>query len=284
MKSTGTMVAGAVGMLLSVSVHAGPVSLTDSTAYTQNFDTMPTTGNKVTPANTELSANAWNGGASTAAGTSGSGWWQSFGTATTVRNTTGDANHANTFSAGIAGAGVVTDRAFGSGIQAATTFSAVGAQFQNNTGSAITQLDIGYDGEMWYHGAFKTLALPKDTLKFAYSLDATSLTSGTWTDVPALDFLSPVNRFSAADGAQFALLDGNAAANRTAGISSSIGSLNIADGATFFLRWYSVDNGGKNDGLLIDNVSVQAIPEPATLGMIASFGAALLVIRRKFMV
>ena len=36
-------------------------------------------------------------------------------------------------------------------------------------------------------------------------------------------------------------------------------------------------------GSIIDNVSLTVIPEPATLGLIASFGAGVLFIRRRFM-
>ncbi len=36
-------------------------------------------------------------------------------------------------------------------------------------------------------------------------------------------------------------------------------------------------------GLTIDNVSIDAIPEPATLGMVAVFGGAILFVRRKMM-
>lgn len=38
-----------------------------------------------------------------------------------------------------------------------------------------------------------------------------------------------------------------------------------------------------NGGALIENISLTAIPEPATLGLIASFGGAVLFIRRRFM-
>lgn len=274
MKSARMLAVGTVGILFAISAQAGPILL-GSTAYTQDFDGMPISGNKQTPNNAELSEQAWTGVGSGVTA-SGSGWWQAFTTFT--RNNTGDGNHASAFSAGIAGVGVATDRAFGLGIQSPTVFSAIGAQFQNDTGSAITELNISYDGEMWYMGGIKTVA---DTMKFAYSTDATSLTDGTWTDVSTLNFSSPFTTTAA----QFQLKDGNDAANRTAGIADSITGLNIADGATFFVRWYSVDNGGKNDGLTIDNVSITAVPEPATFGLVAIFGgAALLIRRRRFLI
>ena len=59
-----------------------------------------------------------------------------------------------------------------------------------------------------------------DRLDFQYSTDATAVTSGTWTDVNALDFASPN---TAAVGAT----DGNAAANRTA-LTGTINGLTLA--------------------------------------------------------
>jgi hypothetical protein len=75
---------------------------------------------------------------------------------------------------------------------------------------------------------------------FQISFDATRLTTGTWTDVNALDFNAPIT--SGGTGA----LDGNAAANRTA-LSATIASLNIANGATFWIRWVDVDDDGRFD-------------------------------------
>ena len=40
------------------------------------------------------------------------------------------------------------------------------------------------------------------------------------------------------------------------------------------------DTGGNTDWVVIDAVAIQAIPEPATLGMVAVFGGAILFIRR----
>ena len=45
-------------------------------------------------------------------------------------------------------------------------------------------------------------------------------------------------------------------------------------------------NGGNGwlpgDGVFIDNIVFQSIPEPATLGLVGLFGAGLLFARRKF--
>jgi predicted extracellular nuclease len=161
---------------------------------------------------------------------------------------TGASNTGDTFSYGAAGA---TERAIGS-VRSGTLVASYGACFTNGTGSALTTLQIAYTGEQWRLGT----AARSDRLDFQYSLDATSLTTGSWTDVDALDFTTPN---TATTGAK----DGNAAGNRTA-ISASIGSLSIANGASFCIRWIDVDASGADDGLAIDDFSITAgTPTPS---------------------
>lgn len=156
---------------------------------------------------------------------------------------TGSSNAGNTYSFGAAGS---TERAFG-GLQSGSLVPTIGASFTNNTGGAITSLAISYTGEQWRLGATGRT----DRIDFQYSLNATSLTTGTWTDVNELDFNAPNS--SGTVGA----LDGNAAANRTS-ISFTITGLNIAPGATFFIRWNSFDATGADDGLAVDDFSLTA--------------------------
>ncbi len=51
--------------------------------------------------------------------------------------------------------------------------------------------------------------------------------------------------------------------------------------------WFSTKNHAANTGFLststLDNISVEVIPEPATLGLVAAFGGMVLFIRRRFM-
>ena len=110
---------------------------------------------------------------------------------------------------------------------------------------------MSYTGEQWRRGAN---ALTPDQLNFQYSTNATSLTTGTWTSVIALDFYSPVNSATGTPGA----LDGNAAANRTA-VSATITGLSITNLATYWIRWTDFDRGGSgvaDDGLAVDDLSV----------------------------
>ena len=126
-----------------------------------------------------------------------------------------------------------------------TLIPTLGASFTNATGAPITSVDIAYTGEQWRLGT----ADRADRLDFQISTSATSLTTGTWTDVDALDFA--LRRPARLTGQR----DGNDAANRTS-ISSSIGGLSIPNGATFWIRWVTFDAAGTDDGLAVDDFSL----------------------------
>lgn len=155
---------------------------------------------------------------------------------------TGGANTGDTYSYGAAGG---TERALGA-LRSGTLISTFGACFVNNTGAAIQALDIAYTGEQWRLGT----AGRTDQINFEYSLNATDLATGTWTNVAALNFVTP-------DTATTGAKDGNDAGHRSAR-TANIGSLSIANGATFWVRWTDSDASGADDGLAVDDFSLTA--------------------------
>lgn len=157
---------------------------------------------------------------------------------------TGSGNGGDTYSFGAASS---TERAFG-GLLSGTLTPTIGASYTNDTGSPITQLAISYTGEQWRLGATGRA----DRLDFQISTDATSLSTGTWTDADSLDFSSPIT--AGATGA----LDGNAGANRTA-VASTLTGLSIAPGATFWIRWNDFNATSSDDGLAVDEFSLTAV-------------------------
>jgi predicted extracellular nuclease len=157
---------------------------------------------------------------------------------------TGSSNAGDTYSFGTPAGDA--DRAFG-GLRSGALVPIIGAQFTNDTGATITSLALSYTGEMWRAGVTNRNAA--DRLDFQYSTNATSLTTGTWTDVDTLDFNSP-NILTAAG-----LLNGNLVGNRTA-ISDSISGLSIPNGATFWIRWIDFDISSSDDGLAVDDLSL----------------------------
>ncbi|MCL1634687.1 nuclease [Luteimonas sp. SX5] len=155
---------------------------------------------------------------------------------------TGGSNTGDTYSYGASGA---AERALGT-LRSGTLIPTFGACFTNNTGAAIEALDVAYRGEQWRLGT----ASRSDRIDFQYSLDATDLATGSWTDVDTLDFATPN---TATTGAK----DGNDPANQAA-LAANIGSLSIANGATFWVRWNDSDASGADDGLSVDDFSLTA--------------------------
>ncbi|WP_069790376.1 ExeM/NucH family extracellular endonuclease [Cyanobacterium sp. IPPAS B-1200] len=153
----------------------------------------------------------------------------------------GSSNSGNTYSYGSTDA---TDRAFGA-LLSGSLNSMIGAGFTNNSGSTVTELEISYQGEQWRLGT-SDRSTP-DRLDFQYSLDATSLDSGTWIDVDSLDFIAPITTGDV--GAK----DGN---ENAVEIANTISELEIEDGETFWIRWTDFNASGADDGLGIDDFSL----------------------------
>jgi uncharacterized protein len=227
--------------LLAASVFLMPglafaqcVSLTGG-AYTQNFDTLSNTAGSTT---NNLTVAGW-----FMTETGGGARDNEQYAVDTGSSTTGD-----TYSYGSAAS---TDRALG-GLRSGTLIPVVGACFTNNTGAALSSLDVAYTGEQWRLGT----AARTDQINFEFSTNSTDLVTGTWTGVAALNFVTP-------DTVTTGAKNGNAAADRTAK-SSTISSLNIANGATFWIRWTDTDASGADDGLSIDDFSLTAGTVSAT--------------------
>jgi hypothetical protein len=200
-----------------------------NTPFTEDFDTLASATSSVLPAGwffieTGSSANA----------TYGAG--------------NGSSSTGNTYSFGSTSS---TDRALG-GVRTTGVASAFGTLLTNGTGGFITALSVAFTGEQWRLGALGRA----DRLDFGYSLDATSLATGNWVDVDALDFVAPIT--AGATGA----LDGNLAANHVLS-SYTITGLNLPNSANIWLRWVDVDATGSDDGLAIDDVSISALQATA---------------------
>lgn len=161
---------------------------------------------------------------------------------TEYRAGNGSSITGDTYSFGSIGS---TERALG-GLRSSALVPQFGFWMTNSTGNTINAIIVSYTGEQWRLGATGR----SDRLDFQYSLDATALNNGTWTDLSALDFASP--NIAGPIGA----LDGNLAANRTS-VGTVINGLNIPVGGTIFFRWFDFDIPiGSEDGLSIDDLSL----------------------------
>ena len=209
----------------SVTLFALPIPVNGPAVYSQSFDTLASTGTSSSlPSGWELAE-------------SGSAANVNYATGT------GSSSTADTYSYGAAGN---TDRALGT-LQSGSLVSIVGASFVNGMASPINELNVAFVGEQWRLGATGRA----DRLDFQYSLDATSLTTGTWIDVNTLDFGSPNT------GPTTGALDGNAAANQ-ASLSATLTGLNWAAGSTLYVRWTDLNASGSDDGLAVDSFTLQA--------------------------
>jgi endonuclease I len=196
--------------------------------------------------------------------------WSIFETGTSslvdqkYKSDNGGLNSGDTYSYGIT---AITERSLGA-LQSGTNAPSFGVKFQNNSGAIITSVTISFTGEEWRLGV---TGGRKDTLDFQYGINNADLGSGSWNNVDALDFTSP--NTTGTVGA----LDGNAAANKTA-LSFTITSLNIAIGDFFYLKFVDRNIAGSDDGLGIDDLTVNftgAAPTPCVTPTAQATGLSL---------
>jgi hypothetical protein len=126
--------------------------------------------------------------------------------------------------------------------------SIFGAGFINRTGAPLRRFSVGFVGEQWRLGAADGVS---DYLSFQYSIDATNLTTGTWTTLFNLE--SRVN-------------DGPVGALNGHGYQSvylpSLRTLPTAipEGGMLFVRWVGTDIAGEDDGLAVSFFSLRTFP------------------------
>jgi hypothetical protein len=228
----------AADLLWTTQLCRGGIVLTSiSPAYSQDFNTLASGGtSSVVPASWAFSE-------------------AEAGADATYTADDGGSPTADTYSYGLSGS---SDRAFGtlrSGLS--LFFSTIGAEFTTGDTAAIESLTMSYRGEQWRLGTTDRT----DQLDFQYSLSATGVTTGSWTDVDALDFVTP-NTIGPT------VLDGNSAGNFTT-ISSTISNLSIAPSASFWIRWKDFNAIGADDGLAVDDFHIvaafAAVPEPGAV-------------------
>ncbi|MES2460880.1 MAG: PEP-CTERM sorting domain-containing protein [Armatimonadota bacterium] len=232
--------------------------------YTQNFDTLLTTGGTAETANPFTDNSTL------------PGWYAS---ETAYFGGPGTGNAGGLYSFGAVGN---AERALGSIGSNATGTIQYGVQLQNTSGSVINSLTVSYTGEQWRNGGNATA----QTLSFAYfnagASNANVLAGGAYTGVAALNFTSLQNTTTAA------ALNGNAAANSTA-LSSTITNLNWQAGQYVWLRWTDPNDAGNDHGLAIDSVTlsaavtppVGAAPEPGSLALVALGAVPLIGLLRR---
>jgi hypothetical protein len=246
------------------STQAQVIYSTTGSTYSQNFDTLASSGASISWVNnstlpgwflyrqpapgTDITTYA------AGTGSSGTGSFYSFGVAGSAERALGGVGSGGTY--------------FGSPANGAVAgWIAVG--FANNTGQTLKQFSVNYAGEQWRDGGVTAA----QTMRFEYGWGGSFTTVGAWTAPGStFDWASPV--VSGSVGA----VDGNTS-GRVLGRGGVISGLNWAAGETLWLRWVEVNDPGNDHGLAIDDFSfVAAVPEPASMASWTGLGLLLLAL------
>ncbi len=163
---------------------------------------------------------------------------------TTITVGTGSSTTGDTYNFGLL---ANADRTLG-GLQSGSLNPTFGFYFTNNTSITITALAISYTGKTWRVGT----ATRVDRLDFQYSANATSLTTGTWTDFDVLDYANPGQA------------TGSGSIQHSATITNTLTGISIPIGSTFFIRFTDLNASGADDGMGIDDLSFTASAPTAT--------------------
>jgi hypothetical protein len=107
----------------------------------------------------------------------------------------------------------------------------LGARFRNATGVTLSCFTLSYVAEQWRKGAVSS---NDQVMPFSYSLDANSLTSGTFVRATALDMHS----INDGDGVA-AAMNGNAASNRQY-IISTVSGISWLPDQELWIRWSGI--------------------------------------------
>ncbi len=251
----------AAGVLSLVSPSHAAVTYSNGT-YNQTFDTLSGVG-------------VWANDSTLA------GWFaatQFTPNITAIGSNTGTTTAAGLYSFGVNATNPLAERSFGFAPSNAFTGASgtgqgyLGLNLTNSNSWALDSFTLSYDGEQWR----KENNASVHTLVVQYSLDATSLTTGTWTNLGGSStFSSPIAAATTA-----AALDGNASANRVAGLSGTASSLNWAAGTSLWIRFVDLNDTGNDHLLAIDNVNFSAVPEPSA-ALIGAIGLLGLLRRRR---
>lgn len=243
--------------------NAQAVPFTGGT-YSQNFDSLPSTGTGITGSwVNDSTLDGWN-------------LFRSAAPNNRIDAGTGSSNSGQFYSFGAASDG---ERALGSIASGSSGIQTYTLVLQNNTGAALTQWSLSYDGEQWRDGGQGSFAPTFHTLVFDYlvSNDASdgTLLGGGFSALPALNFTGPVSANATTTGNA---LDGNLGANRVAGINGGA-SVVWNPGEFLILRWSDANDAGNDHGLGIDNLTFEAVPSPGALALLGLGG--LVAARRR---
>jgi hypothetical protein len=222
---------------LAASANAAPVPMNGTGSYTENFDTLPTTGT-TNPWVNDSTLPAWYAEfeipPTSYAIRAGDGTSNSLERSTHLALAKPQSGHSDPFSSGTPGR------------------FAYGVLLQNTSSGTILINSIAFTGEQWRNGgnttAHKlTCSYQKSTTPIT-TLDPGAAEPAGWTALPGGDFTGPVATATAA------ALDGNLPAYQAA-VSTSP-NIPVAAGEYIFLRWHDPNDAGNDHGLALDDLTI----------------------------
>lgn len=222
--------------LATARTASAQVSLTNaSPAYTEEFNTLPSSG-----------TTAWADNATLA------NWYAQRAVAGTL-NILGDAGGGN--AGALRSFGNDAERAFGSVASNTTGALAWGVRLRNNGSSDITALNISFRVEHWRDASADT-----QTCAFFHRVSPSPITAITGAEAsdPAGNGFTAATTFdftSVANGNTGAI-DGNAAGNQAT--KSGTLSVTVPVGSEIMLLWQDPNNVGNDHGVAIDSLNVVA--------------------------
>lgn len=237
---------GQISIVNSGAFGAYQINLGD--AYSQNFDTLASTGT----------------------------------VHTFIQNTTLPGWHAGTSFYGINSSGTLgsygntssSERALGSG--GGDTWAVC---FVNTSDTTITGFDLNYTGEQWRRDANDPQIVDNLVFTFKVYPAGTGSYVGTgWTSVAALGYSSPNHNDTSG-----VLLNGNLTENQVAVNGTTLG-VSLTPGQEIWLRWSVSDDLSRNDhALAIDDLIIRfvTIPEPAAFAALSGLCSLGLVAFRR---
>ncbi len=217
--------------------------------YTQDFDGLPSTGTF-----SFTGTGAFNLSACPVSASNANGWqFAKYGPAPPTGNANFIVDNGNSTAGSVYSYGTTASSDRGLGVLVSSTLQpSIGLVLTNTTSDVLRTVTISFTGEQWRSGASGN----PTTLHFSYSLNGTSISTGTYTAVTALDFSTPPANLGITTAGP---LDGNLPANQTA-VGPFTFSLNgnWAPGQTLVLHWEATRGSGSGDGLAIDDFNFSA--------------------------
>lgn len=250
--NTGPRIILALWFTLLSSVSA---QLSFTGVYTETFDTLNSTGSPLPPWADDVTLPGWY---SIVRGSGGS--YSSPATYFMGNVAPGALLGTNAGPADYALAGSTADRSFGllstSSTSTASQPVAIAVRLRNTTGATVSSLAISFTGKQWTQGY--SAVSSSTTLTFSYSTNATALSNGTYTAVPALTFTSPVST-QTTDASHSVGLDGSLPANQVAfsGVVFTVAG-GWAPGVDMWFRWSEPFTSGRPSGLAIDDLVISS--------------------------